>query len=114
MIIKEPSLSDQLSGGILPKLRKLHIHGENLKRIEPIALEGLQNCFHMELAITHTSINEIPQRIFDLIQRATWAKLDLSHNKLTTLDSTSIYMNKTMWYSKGTRILEGMYKFPSF
>jgi hypothetical protein len=107
VIIKEPVLSDQLNGGILPKLRKLSIRGENLKRIEPLAFEGLQNCFQIDLSITHTSITEIPQRLFTLLQDRVWAKLDLSFNKLSSLDSTTLYPNKTSWYARGTKLLEG-------
>ena len=105
--IKEPTLSDQLLGGILPKLRKLTITGVDLKKIEGGGLEGLQNCFHMDLSITHTSIDEVPSRIFDLLQSEAWARLDLSFNKMTSLDSAALYPNKTVWFSKGTKILEG-------
>jgi len=107
--IKESTLSDQLLGGILPKLRKLGITGSDLRKIDGGALEGLENCFHMDLAITHTSIEEIPPRIFDLLQNQAWARLDLSFNKMSSLDSAALYPNKTIWFSKGTKILEGMH-----
>jgi hypothetical protein len=105
--IRENVLSDQLLGGILPKLRKLIVEGEVLSRIEPLAFEGLQNCLRMDLTISHTSIDEIPPRIFQLLLNAQWARLDLSHNKLASFDSTALYPNRTTWYTKGTKLLQG-------
>lgn len=105
--IKEPLLSDQLLGGIQPKLRKLHISGSNLKKIEPNALDGLQNCFHMDLTISGTSIEDIPPRIFELLQNAEWARFDISGNKMSGLDSSALYPNRSVWFSKGTRLLQG-------
>lgn len=105
--IKESILSDQLLGGITPKLRRLTITGPDLQKIEPGALEGLQNTFHMNLSITGTSIEEVPPRIFELLRSLAWARLDLSFNKMSSLDSTALYPNKTVWFTRGTKILEG-------
>ncbi|OXA59460.1 Chaoptin [Folsomia candida] len=105
--IKESTLSDQLFGGILPGLRKLTVTGTNLRRIEEQAFEGLQNCLHTELTITRTSVEEIPARIFELLLNAEWAKLDLSFNKISTLNSASLYPNSSFWFSKGTKLLQG-------
>lgn len=107
MQIKESTLSDQLFGGILPGLRKLTVTGTNLRRIEEQAFEGLQNCLHTELTITRTSVEEIPARIFELLLNAEWAKLDLSFNKISTLNSASLYPNSSFWFSKGTKLLQG-------
>lgn len=105
--IKEFTLSDQLFGGILPKLKRLKISGRNLRRIEDQAFEGLQNCLHMELTITETSIEEVPGKIFSLLGNAGWGKLDLSWNKISTLDSGAMYPNNSQWYLKGTKLLQG-------
>ncbi|OXA45174.1 Slit 2 protein [Folsomia candida] len=104
--IKEPTLSDQLFGGILPGLRRLRVTGEKVRRIEEQAFEGLQNCLRIELTITRTSVEEIPSRIFELLN-AEWAKVDLSFNKISTLNSASLYPNSSFWFSKGTKLLQG-------
>jgi len=106
--IREPVLSDQLLGGISPKLRKLVIEGETLTRIEPLAFDGLQNCLRMDLTISHTAVDEIPSKIFQLLLNAQWARLDLSHNQLSSFDSTALYPNRTTWYTKGTKLLQGL------
>ena len=108
--VQDPVLSDQLLG-FQPKLRKLTISGEKLRRIESNALDGLENCFHIDLAVTHTSIDDIPSKIFEKLQSATWARLDLSHNRLSSLDSFAFYPNpnRSVWFSRGTKILEGLY-----
>lgn len=105
--IREPILSDQLLGGILPKLRKLTIVGPALKKMEPSAFEGLQNCFHMDLTITHTQVDDIPSRVFELLYHAEWARLDISNNRMASLDSSALYPNRSVWFSKGTKLLQG-------
>lgn len=105
--VKEPLLSDQLNGGILSKLKKLTITGSTLKKIEPGAFEGLQKCFNMDLTITQTGVDDIPPRIFELLQHSEWARLDISHNKMSSLDSSALYPNRSVWFSKGTRLLQG-------
>jgi Leucine-rich repeat (LRR) protein len=107
--IKEATLSDQLLGGITPKLRRLSITGSELKKIDAGALEGVQNTFQMDLSITGTNIEEVPPRIFDLLRSLSWARLNLSFNKMSSLDSTALYPNKTVWFSRGTKILEGLF-----
>lgn len=105
--MKESTLSDQLFGGILPGLRKLSLSGTNLRRIEDQAFEGLQNTMEMELTVSHTSVEEIPPRIFELLLATRWARLDLSWNKISSLDSGSLYPNSSFWYGKGTKLLQG-------
>jgi len=78
-----------------------------LERIELRGLDGLENCFSMELAITGTRVEEIPSRIFDLLQLGAWTKMDLSFNRMSALDYSTLYPNKTTWFSRGTKILEG-------
>ncbi|CAG7730685.1 unnamed protein product [Allacma fusca] len=102
VIIKEATLSDQLQG-IQPKLRKLTITGEKLRRIESNALDGLENCFYIDLSITHTSIDDIPAKIFEKLQSA---RLDLSYNRMVSLNSFT-FSNQSLWFSRGTKILEG-------
>jgi len=85
----------------------LTIHGESLQRIDPGGLDGLENCFSMEFAITGTRVEEIPSRICDLLHTGAWTKMDLSFNRMSALDYSTLYPNKTTWYSRGTKILEG-------
>lgn len=105
--IREPVLSDQLLGGVLPKLRKLSIFGGALKKIDASAFEGLQNCFHIDLSITNTMVDDIPPRVFELLQHAEWARLDISNNKMASFDSSALYPNRSIWFSKGTKLLQG-------
>ncbi|XP_076032645.1 chaoptin [Oratosquilla oratoria] len=105
--VRENALTDQLSGAFGPKLKELHITGNNLKAIDSKTFRGFQNKHELLLSITGTSIQSLPDGLLTHLSDVAYLSLDLRNNKLHFLNSHVLYDNGTDWETKGTTFVAG-------
>lgn len=113
VIIQEDTLSDQLLGGFSPHLKELRISGKNLTVINPESLDGLEDNRGLTLAISHTSIDSLPEQLMNKLLKIKQLTLDLSYNKFTSFDLKSYYKKPYNWENHGTNLISGKPKLVS-
>ena len=84
----------------------MELTGPRLKRVTLDAFEGIDS-YELLLAIRHSSLEELPMDFYQLFKNVAHWSLDLSHNKLQTLNPNVLYPNGTDWKVQGTNLLQG-------
>ena len=102
----KPFFTDQILGAFGPKLRNLELTGTKLRQVTMDAFEGIDS-YELLLAIRGTSLETLPMHFFKMFENVAHWSLDLSNNKLTTLETNAFYQNGTDWRLKGTSLLQG-------
>ncbi|XP_064104932.1 chaoptin-like [Macrobrachium nipponense] len=105
--VREESLTDQIMGAFGPKLKELHITGQNLKDIDSKTFRGFQNRHMLQLSITDTSVTSLPDGLLTHVSDVAFLSLDLRRNKLKFLNPHVLYQNGSDWESKGTLFVRG-------
>ncbi|GBP92905.1 Chaoptin [Eumeta japonica] len=100
-------LVDQLHGIDARNIRYLEIRGPSLKRIYDDAFDPFADYHELFLRITETSLTELPIEFMKHLGRIQQLGLDLSFNRLTSLNPAIFYPNFTSWSQVATKLLSG-------
>ena len=99
-------LSDQILGAYGPKLKELELTGNRLRGVTLDAFEGIDS-YELLLAIRDSSLETLPMHFYTMFENVAHWSLDLSNNKLSSLEANTLYQNGTDWKLKGTSMLQG-------
>ena len=101
--------SDQILGAYGPKLKELELTGNRLRGVTLDAFEGIDS-YELLLAIRDSSLETLPMHFYTMFENVAHWSLDLSNNKLSSLEANTLYQNGTDWKLKGTSMLQGKKK----
>ena len=101
--------SDQILGAYGPKLKELELTGNRLRGVTLDAFEGIDS-YELLLAIRDSSLETLPMHFYTMFENVAHWSLDLSNNKLSSLEANTLYQNGTDWKLKGTSMLQGKMK----
>uniref|UniRef100_A0A2H8TK33 Chaoptin n=1 Tax=Melanaphis sacchari TaxID=742174 RepID=A0A2H8TK33_9HEMI len=92
-----------------PKLESVSITGSKLKFVDRQIFSGLERGVgeRLTISIRHTAIEDLPADLLLPLVGIPKLALDLTGNKLTSLNPLTIYSNYTTWENSGTNILKG-------
>ncbi|XP_050523466.1 chaoptin [Daktulosphaira vitifoliae] len=92
-----------------PKIDSIEITGPKLRILDPSVFDGLQlgTGDRLTISIRNTAIEDLPADLLLPLVGIPKLTLDLTGNKLTSLNPSTIYSNYTSWENSGTNILKG-------
>ncbi|XP_046665622.1 carboxypeptidase N subunit 2-like isoform X1 [Homalodisca vitripennis] len=105
--MSDRTLSDQLHGLTLPRLRHLQITGRGLLSVEAEALSSLQYCRELVVEISGTAVQDIPSGFFATFSHSAHLSINLRDNNLLSLTPAAFYGNVTNWEHVGTKLIAG-------
>ncbi|KAG6442372.1 hypothetical protein O3G_MSEX002279 [Manduca sexta] len=100
-------MNKQLHGIDATNIRYLEIRGVNLQKILDDAFEPFQSSQELFIRITATSLTRLPTAFMKHLGRVPQLGVDISYNKLTTLNPAIFYPNFTSWSHVATKLLAG-------
>lgn len=109
--VNRPRLLGPIVDPCGPKLESVAITGSQLRYIDSKIFYGLERGVgeRLTISIRHTSIEDLPADLLLPLIGVPKLALDLTGNKLTSLNPLTIYSNYTTRENSGTNILKGMY-----
>ncbi|VVC30144.1 Hypothetical protein CINCED_3A012200 [Cinara cedri] len=107
--VNRPRLVGSLVKGCGPKLESVAITGSQLRQVDPQAFVGLERGAGegLTISIRHTAVEDLPVDLLLPLVGIPKLALDLTGNKLTSLNPLTVYSNYTTWENSGTNILKG-------
>jgi hypothetical protein len=92
-----------------PKLESVAITGPELRFVDAQVFAGLGRGVgeRLTISIRHTSIEDLPADLLLPLSGVPKLALDLTSNRLTSLNPLTVYSNYTTWENSGTNILRG-------
>lgn len=104
-----PRLDGPVVDACAPKLRSLAITGSRLRHVDARAFAGLERGAgdRLSVSIRHTAIEDLPADLLLPLVGVPRLALDLTGNRLTSLNPLAVYSNYTTWENSGTNVLKG-------
>lgn len=107
--VNRPRLEGPIVDGCGPKLESVSITGPELRYVDPLVFSGLERGAgeRLTISIRHTAVEDLPADLLLPLAGVPKLTLDLTGNKLTSLNQMTVYSNNTTWENSGTNILKG-------
>lgn len=107
--VNRPRLLGPIVDSCGPKLESVAITGSQLRFVDAQVFSGLERGVGEKLSISirHTAIEDLPADLLLPLVDVPKLALDLTGNKLTSLNPLTVYSNYTTWENTGTNILKG-------
>lgn len=105
--VNRPRLLGPIVDACGPKLEFVSITGSQLRYVDQQVFSGLERGVgeRLTISIRHTAIEDLPADLLLPLVNVPKLTLDLTSNRLTSLNPMTVYSNYTTW---GTNILKGM------
>ncbi|XP_050434615.1 chaoptin [Adelges cooleyi] len=107
--VNRPRLPGPIVDPCGPKLESVDITGSKLRILDPLTFADLKLGAGDRLAISirNTAIEDLPADLLLPLVGVPKLTLDLTGNKLTSLNPSTVYSNYTTWENSGTNVLKG-------
>lgn len=107
--VDRPRLPGPVVDACGPKLESLAITGAQLRHVDARAFVGLERGAgeRLSVSIRHTAVEDLPADLLLPLVGVPKLALDLTGNRLTSLNPLAVYSNYTTWENSGTNVLKG-------
>lgn len=107
--VDRPRLTGPIVDGCAAKLESVAVTGSRLRHVDARAFAGLERGAgdRLSVSIRHTAIEDLPAGLLQPLAGVPKLALDLTGNRLTSLNPMAVYSNYTTWENSGTNVLKG-------